>query len=321
MKKIAAYFYISILFLTSSNSAIAKDPQKPVLTKLPFAFSDIGRTPMENTPVLLNSRLLLVSNNRPGGADAKGKDAYLYIDDLQTGKEVARFGQGHSFVSAYAEGNELNVFALEFTDFGIKMNSTGIDRLTSTDLKTWKTEKVILPDGNEHLFNSSVCKDDTSYLMAYESDKPVQFCFKFARSNDLSKWEKVPHLAFTGEKHEYSACPVIRYFKPYYYVIYLHDKVAGHKGYISYLTRSKNLKDWELSPFNPILEAGEGEGINNSDVDLIEYQGKTYLYYATGDQETWGTVRVAMFDGREKAFFENHFPKGKSLKKASAKME
>jgi len=28
-----------------------------------------------------------------------------------------------------------------------------------------------------------------------------------------------------------------------------------------------------------------------------------------------------MFDGREKAFFENHFPKGKSLKKASAKME
>ena len=148
---------------------------RPTLVKLPFAFSDVGRTPMENTPVFFNSRMLLVSNYRPGGADAKGKDAFLYIDDLQTGKEVARFGLGHSFVSAYVNGNELNVFALEFTDFGRVMNSTGIDRLTTTDLKNWKTEKVILPDGKEHLFNSSVCRDEKGYLMAYESDKPVQF--------------------------------------------------------------------------------------------------------------------------------------------------
>ena len=310
---------ICLTLLIFAVSTFAQKAQRPVLVKLPFAFSDVGRTPMENTPVLFNSRMLLVSNNRPGGADAKGKDAYLYIDDLQTGKEVARFGQGHSFVSAYENGNELNVFALEFTDFGRVMNSTGIDRLTSTDLKNWKTEKVILPEGTEHLFNSSVCRDDKGYVMAYESDKPVQFCFKFARSNDLAKWEKIPGLAFTGVKNEYSACPVIRFFKPYYYVIYLHNKMAGHNGYISFLARSENLIDWELSSFNPILEAGEGEGINNSDVDILEYEGKTYLYYATGDQETWGTVRVAMYDGTEKEFFENHFPKNVPLTKLSAK--
>ncbi len=269
----------------------------------------------------MNSRLLLVSNNRPGGADAKGKDAYLYIDDLQTGKEVARFGQGHSFVSAYLNGKELNVFALEFTDFGRIMNSTGIDRLTSSDLKTWKTEKVILPEGTEHLFNSSVCRDEKGYLMAYESDKPVQFCFKFARSIDLSKWEKLPGLVFTGVNHEYSACPLIRYIKPYYYVIYLHAPLTGHNGWISYLTRSKDLENWELSPYNPILEAETGEGKNNSDVDIIEYQGKTYLYYATGDQETWGTVRVAQYNGTEKAFFEGHFPKSGAFIKTSAKVK
>jgi predicted GH43/DUF377 family glycosyl hydrolase len=274
---------------------------------------------MENTPVLFQSRLLLVSNNRPGGADAKGKDAFLYIDDLQTGKEVARFGQGHSFVSALVNNNELNVFALEFTDFGRVMNSSGIDRFVSTDLKTWKREKVILPEGNEHLFNSSVCSDDQGYLMAYESDKPVQFCFKFARSADLSKWEKIPGLVFTGENREYSACPMIRYFKPYYYVIYLHAPVKGHNGWISYITRSKDLESWELSPYNPILEATFGEGKNNSDVDIIEYEGKTYLYYATGDQETWGTVRVALFDGPEKAFFEGHFPKDVKTVKVSSK--
>ena len=274
---------------------------------------------MENTPVLFQSRLLLVSNYRPGLGEAKGKDAYLYIDDLQTGKQVARFGQGHSFVSAYVNGNELNVFALEFSDFGRVMNSTGIDRLTTTDLKNWKTEKVILPEGTEHLFNSSVCRDGKGYVMAYESDKPVQFCFKFARSADLAKWDKIPGLAFTGEKHEYSACPLIRYLKPYYYVIYLHNKIAGHNGYISYLARSKNLMDWELSSFNPILEATAGEGLNNSDVDILEYEGKTYLYYATGDQETWGTVRVAMYDGAEKAFFESYFPKSITFTKITSK--
>lgn len=319
MKKRHLFISACLFLLLYTLSVYAQKSQTPLLIKLPFAFSDAGRTPMENTPVLFNSRLLLVSNYRPGGAEAKGKDAYLYIDDLLSGTEVARFGQGHSFVSAFVQGNELNVFALEFSDFGRIMNSTGIDRLTSTDLENWKTEKVILPEGTEHLFNSSVCRDDTGFLMAYESDKPVAFCFKFARSNDLSKWKKIPGLVFTGVKNEYSACPVIRYFKPYYYVIYLHNKMEGHNGYISFLARSENLTDWELSSFNPILEAEVGEGINNSDVDLIEYKGKTFLYYATGDQATWGTVRVAMYNGLMKAFFENHFPKGTTFQKVSAK--
>lgn len=318
MKARQYFFLISIFFFLLRNG-YAQKLKRPVLTKLPFAFSDIGRTPMENTPIVFQSRLLLVANNRPGGGDAKGKDAYLYIDDLQTGKEVARFGQGHSFVSAYVNDEELNVFALEFTDFGRVMNSAGINRLVTSDLKTWKTEKVIVPEGNEHLFNSSVCRNEKGFVMAYESDIPVQFCFKFARSADLSKWEKIPDLVFTGEKHEYSACPLIRYFKPYYYVIYLHAPIEGRNGWISYLARSKDLADWELSPFNPILEAEAGEGKNNSDVDLLEHEGKTYLYYATGDQETWGTVRVALFIGTERAFFENHFPKNSKLTKITAK--
>jgi hypothetical protein len=319
--KIRPLFACCIFYVLFPTFTVAqKIPERPELIKLPFAFSQADKTPMENTPVIFDSRMLLVSNYRPGGADAKGKDAYLYIDDLQTGMEVARFGSGHSFVSALVNGSELNVFSLEFSDFGRVMNSNGIDRMVTTDLKNWKTEKIILPEGNEHLFNSSVCCDENGFLMAYESDKPVQFCFKFARSSDLSKWDKLIGVAFTGANHEYSACPVIRYIKPYYYVIYLHASVSGHKGWISYMARSSDLLNWELSPYNPILEAEAGEGINNSDVDILEYKGKTYLYYATGDQETWGTVRVAMYDGGEKEFFERHFPGNVPLIKASAKL-
>lgn len=296
-----------------------KEQKKPVIDKLPFAFSEQGRTPMENTPVLFDSRLLLIANHRPGGAEAKGEDAYLYIDDLQTGQEICRFGNGHTFVSAFVNGDELNVFALEFSNFGRIIRSKGISRFVTTDLKNWKQETVLLPDQGEYLFNTSVCRDDEGFLMAYESDQPVKFCFKFARSKDLSDWKKISGLAFIGENKEYSACPVIRYIAPYYYVIYLHAPTAGHNGWISYMARSRDLTDWELSPFNPILEAGEGEGKNNSDVDLIEWEGRTYLYYATGDQETWSTVRVAMYDGPLKAFYEHHFPENMIFKKVSAK--
>ena len=156
--------------------------------------------------------------------------------------------------------------------------------------------------------------------MAYESDKPVSFCFKFARSKDLSKWEKIPGLAFTGEKKEYSACPVIRYIKPYYYAIYLHAAIPGHNGWVSFLARSKDLATWQLSPHNPILEACKGEGSNNSDVDLIEIDGKTYVYYFTGDQQTWGNLQRAVYPGPMRAFFESYFPEGAAMTEVSARV-
>lgn len=317
-RSIAAVVLVLVLSFAFASPSAAQTAGKPELVKLPFAFSQVNRTPMENTPVYFNSRYLLVANYRPGGAYAKGEDAHLYIDDLLTGEEVCRFGKGHTFVSAFVNGNELHVFALDFSDFGKTIRSKKITHFVTTDLKNWSEETAIEPEGEESLFNTSVCKDEQGFLMAYETNKPVQFCFKFARSKDLRTWTKIPGITFTGEKKEYSACPMIRYFKPYYYVIYLHAPQSGHNGWISYMARSKDLSIWELSPFNPILEAGKGEGKNNSDVDIIEYEGKTYLYYATGDQETWSTLRAAMYDGPITEFYSKHFPPGVKLKTVKA---
>lgn len=312
---------LSLLFLSVLGFSLFGQQDKPELIKLPFSFSERGgeRSPMENTPVLFNDRLLLVANFRPpNGAKYNEGDSYLYIDDLVTGEEVARFGALHSFVSAFVSGDELHVFALDFSDSGKVWESNGVNRFTTKDLKNWKTEKVLLPDGEESLFNTSVCADESGYLMAYESNQPVQFCFKFARSNDLSNWQKIPDIVFTGQNVEYSACPVIRYVAPYYYVMYLHTPIAGHNGYITYMARSTDLKIWELSPYNPILAAGPGEGINNSDVDLFEFEGRTYLYYATGDQDTWSSIRIAMYNGPMDDFYKSHFPQGQKFEKLSA---
>ncbi len=309
----ATWLGVSVAAEEPTNAAKSKSP----LIKLPVNFG----AAMENTPVVFHGKPLLVLNRRDdtkNNTNDYTKSMYLYIQDLATGQEIARFGSGHSFVSAFVNGPEMHVFASEGSNHDWFQS---IDHFSSTDLKTWKQEPAVPREGAEHLFNCSVCRDGESYLMAYESNQPVTFCFKFARSKDLSHWAKLPGLIFTGEKHEYSACPVIRYFKPYYYVIYLHAAIPGHKGWVSFLARSKDLATWELSAKNPILEAGPGEGINNSDVDLFEWEGNTYLYYATGDQATWGSVRVAMYPGPMQSFYESYFPEGEKMTTVSARVE
>jgi hypothetical protein len=142
-----------------------------------------------------------------------------------------------------------------------------------------------------------------------------------ARSADLERWEKMPGVVFTGVNREYSARPVLRYLRPFYYVIYLHQAPAGEKGWVSFAARSRALSNWELSPHNPVLRASPGEGLNNSDVDLFEYEGNTYVFYATGAQATWGAVRMAMYPGSMKAFFESLFPSGIPTVKATTRVD
>lgn len=291
-------------------------PERPRLIKIPAA---LGPTGMECTPVHFQGRPLLVMNYRDdtkSKTDDYTRSMYLYVLDLATGREVARFGEGHSFANAFVEGPELHVFGSQGSN---RDWFQSLDHFTTTNLTNWTRQPAIAQEPGEHLFNASVCRDDQGYLMAYESDKPVQFCFKFARSTDLRSWRKLEGLVFAGVNGEYSACPVLRYRAPYYYVIYLHAAVPGHRGWISFLARSKDLAAWELSPFNPILEAGTGEGVNNSDVDLFEHEGNTYLFYATGDQQTWGTVRMAMFPGAMTEFFTSYFPNGAPMIRVNAR--
>ncbi len=290
-------------------------PENPPLVKLPFSFG--GGFRMENTPVVFGSRLLLVQNERSNKPEEQEK-CYLFIEDLATGAEVARFGTGFSFVNALVNGNELNVFASLNTN---KEWTKDIYRFWSTDLKTWKRELAIARDGDEHLFNNSICRDERGYLMAYESEKPVKWSFRFARSKDLSKWEKIRDIEFSDlAEKSFCACPAIRYFAPYYYVVYCieRNKAVGLRYtyrrpetlYVVTVARSKDLVTWEVSPTKyPMLDPVEGEGINNSDADLFEVEGKTYVYYAIGDQATWGTIRVAMYAGPMKEMLESYFPK------------
>ena len=303
---------VFVLLLVVSTAFGDTPPGEKRLTKQPELF---GKNLGETTPIVLRGRQLLVQCTLWGGPEPDPNVLQILIRDPATGTEVARLGKRHGLASAFVEGNTLHVFAAEGTPAsgGITPNNwfQNIYHFSSTDLKHWRRELAIERSGAEHVLNSSICRDEQGYLMAYDTDVPVQFCFKFARSKDLAKWEKVDGLVFAGVGgKEYSGCPVIRYCKPFYYVIYLHAAIPGHNGWVAFMARSKNLADWEISPKSPVLEAEKGEGINNSDVDLIEIDGKTYVYYCTGDQATWANVKRAVYPGPMFEFFESYFPKG-----------
>jgi hypothetical protein len=307
--------------MTPSN-----EPARPILIRLPLAYWN----GMENTPVIYDGRPLLVLNYRDdsrGWHDHYADSMYLYIVDLQNGRRIAEFGRSHSCVKAFVDGKRLHVYASEATNYDYFQSMYDF---WTDDLTTWQRQLVIKKEaGDPHMFNPSVCRTDQGFVMAYvayaKCGDPASFpYFKFARSKDLVHWEKVPDLAFAGPSgKQYSNTPALRYFAPWYYVIfYTTVDETGRMAetslrYVSLVARSKDLVRWQLSPLNPVLEPGPGDGISTSDTELLEFEGNTYLYYGASNQiggpEGWSAVRVAMAQGPMKPFFESWFPEGAQM--------
>ena len=171
-------------------------PDNPALIKLPVGF---GPNRIENTPVIFNNRPLLIENSRLTSEKDTSHITDMYIVDLTTTEIISRFGINFAFHCAYVDGTDLNVFATEDTK---NEWTASIYRFWTTDLKEWNRELVIPIKKGEHFFNTSVCKGPKGYIMAYESNLPVQWCFRLARSVDLSQWEPIEGLIFADKEEK-----------------------------------------------------------------------------------------------------------------------
>jgi hypothetical protein len=52
---------------------------------------------------------------------------------------------------------------------------------------------------------------------------------------------------------------------------------------------------------------GLDECVNASDPDLIEWKGKTLLYFAVGDQRTWMNIKSAIWPGSMARFLASYY--------------
>jgi hypothetical protein len=260
------------------------------------------RDACEVTPIVWKGRPCLFVCVRPASGGSSG-DYYLTVRDLADGKELSRFAEGYSLASAFVRDDKLYAFASRFEG----NNWNDVTQFESSDLVQWTSQRIIAQNAKEHLFNSSVCTGPSGFVLAYESDDPAwpAFTVKFAQSKDLSNWTPVPGAIF-GKKR-YTACPSIRFANGYYYLLYTEHR-QPRWFFETYIARSKDLVAWELSGANPVLSPDAiDDGINTSDPDLTEVDGKTWLYYAIGDQRTWMNIKRAVFNGSLTEFLESWF--------------
>ncbi|MBE7503863.1 MAG: hypothetical protein HS113_26970 [Verrucomicrobiales bacterium] len=264
----------------------------------------VDRAPLGNlcevSPAVWQGRLVLLKCVRPASGGSRN-DYYLEIEDVESGRALARFAEGYSLACAFVEAGTFHAFAARFTPEGWN----DVTRFTSRDLRTWESQ-VVIPQENEQLFNSSVCRGPAGFVMAYESNDPryPAFTIKFATSTNLTDWVKLPDARFGTDR--YTACPALRYVDGWYYLLYLEHRTPRWF-FETFVARSRDLKSWEVSPANPVLSPGEGDGINASDPDLIEWEGRTLLYYSVGDQRTWSKLRRAVWPAPLRSFFANWF--------------
>jgi len=154
-----------------------------------------------------------------------------------------------------------------------------------------------------------------------EAGKP--FTGRFATSSDLKKWEILPR-EYNYAMDRYTAPHCLRFLDGYYYDFYLEE----NHGYEMRVVRSKDLKNWESSPLNPVLKASDSdkqiattslpdsllqriataENCNNSDIDFCEFKGKLIINYSWGNQRGKEFLAEAVYDGTLTQFLKGWFP-------------
>ncbi|MBN1344031.1 MAG: hypothetical protein JXQ73_15205, partial [Phycisphaerae bacterium] len=251
-----------------------------------------------------------------------GKSYFRFID-VATGEPTPSFAQGYHLGSARVQDGTMYVFGVD------AWGGSTMQMWWSKDLKTWQTKTALHEPGHE-MFNNSVCKGPEGYILVIELGAPADivgkpFTNRFAISKDMLNWHWLPPK-YVYRQDRYSACPTIRWCRGYFYMIYLEAGKAGT--YEPWIVRSKDLLDWEISPLNPIMRHGDedkkignpkltpeqrehiagAKNINNCDVDLCEFEGRTIINYCWGNQQGTEFLAEAAYEGRLSDFLEGFFP-------------
>lgn len=276
----------------------------------------------EATPFVLNGRLYrLESTNVAHYANRLGVN-YFRIVDTETRQAFPPFAHGCEYGCAYVEGS--TVFAAGTSPGG----GHTIKLFWTTDLIHWQ-EKTILDLPGWGFYNTSVCKAGSRYIMAIEINAPenrtgVFYTVNFAQSVDLMHWEMLGEECVFS-KDRYTACPTIRYYDGYYYMVYL-EAMPIHR-YVPYVSRSRDLAEWEIGVFSPFMVMDDADkiirypgitdlqregleataDISNSDVDFCEWQGSTYILYLWGNQLGLHCMAEAEYAGTERQMLEAFF--------------
>ncbi len=277
-------------------------------TKTFIESSSTISTHMEAAPFLWQDKLYLLVTAREESNGFKG----LVIHDFDQNKIINNIQQGHGLASALTHAGKILVVS---TSGWYKTGTSEIKLsiLVSPEDKNPETNIIVSANPDQKFFNTSLTYDNENkvYLLAYEVSEPgrVDFSARFLSSNDLKTWQPIGSV-FGSDI--YAACPTIRKIKGYYYLWYLATGGNRHLVYQTKIARSKNLIDWEISPY-PFLTPEGDEGTNASDFDYVVKGNITHFFYADGDQRTWANIRYGTMNQSLDSIVETYFEKNTKL--------
>ena len=286
------------------------------LTKLPEKLS--LEHEMECTPILHKGRYLMFRSHRVDSPKPDLNQMYLLITDGVTGEELSRFGRCHSLGSAFVDGETVHVFAAEHSE---KLDEwcRNIYHFSSADLKNWKRELAILREGKEHLLNYVGLPRRTGIPHGLRVGPTSGVLLQVRALKDLARcgtrstgW-RLPVRAERNKRLPGDSLLEAVLLRD------LHPSGGPRPeplgGMLGPIEGPRNVATLSEESDHG---AERGEGCDNSDVDLIELHGKTYINYAVGNQDDICELRRAVYPGPMREFFESYFPEDSPTTKVSA---
>lgn len=290
---------------------------KPSIIKLGTIDCDM----VETTPVVFKGKLYRFEYVRTRYWNNLTGVPYFRFVEWESGQSSSPFAVGYHLGNVMVEGDTLFVTAT------CCWGGERVDIFASNDMERWDFWNALNLPGYG-IFNTSLCRAEDRYVLMYEVDRPpeaagVKYTGLFAFSTDMRKWEPAP-LECNYARDRYTAPHCLRYLDGWYYNFYL-EKLSG--SYEQYLVRSRDLINWEKSPFNPVLKPSIDDrkilnpnltaeqrdkiatavNINNSDIDMCEFRGKVIITYSWGDQHGTEFLAAAEYDGTLREFLSGWF--------------
>jgi alpha-L-fucosidase len=282
-----------------------------------------GSPLVETTPFVFADRLYLLENwqasfDHPDQkAGFKRHEDVVRIRDVERDRVVATPLKGHGLGTAFVWEGRVYVFASEWSRDADPWHAERVTMVGSADLVSWSEPRTVLQAENgERIFNTAVCRGPDGFVLLYETNDKrwPPFTFKYCKSDDLVKWERIPGALYGTDK--YVGGPALYREGDYYYTLYLQD--LGGK-WETRVTRSKDLVHWQDAPdgrpfvtFDPArghlpLRPVEAREDNASDAELCYWKGKTIVYFTGSDQQRAGDLQRAEFEGTPRQLLESFF--------------
>ncbi len=265
----------------------------------------------EMTPFVWNGRLMRIELVDPskGWDETAGKAG---IRDVETGEFLSFLAEDSYFHSACVDGDTVYVTGVD------KLRRDTIRLYESSDLINWKSRDLLTNPGWKY-YNSQLAHGENEWMIVLETgpvytemgedESPRKYVGNnnwtmfFAKSYDMENWEFSDYeKPFSKEYH--AGGPCLKYSDGWYYL--LCDCAIPRRIFTSYMYRTRDFDNWYVGYYNPIIMPSDEDkkispnykdltneererlktafNVNNTDLDICEWQGKTYINYCCGNQ-------------------------------------